>query len=233
MARPQSNWICAYFRQTNPESSSELECKRCKRVFKYSSRNGPTNLLRHLDKAHHIDPHTSSERDENADTQERLTGEIYKENLAVPNYAIPPKSPIELQSPLHSSPQIMAGPNLLQLTENQQSLSLRLERVERSMTRLEQRLMISLNSQRGNGLEYPFEIVPFNSGLLPQEMERMNLPLLINCNVLFQCSSQMLDIYMSGYGSSCQGLSKRDKVVQVGVFIGCLNVERFLKGCNF
>lgn len=264
MARPRSNWILTHFQPAGSGNCSEVQCLRCKQSFKYSSRNGPTNLLRHLDKSHRIDPHVASngdvasnknvasngngskpnghvvdphaifngngsKPDGNAvDPQLNIMNQLYKENLAVPHYTFQPKSPIGLQSPLPSSPQMMTAANK---ADNNQSLSLRLERVERSMTRLEQRLMISLNSQRGNGLEIPFEVVPFNSGLLPQEMERMQLPMLLNCNVLFQCSSQALDIYMNGYGHSCQGLSKREKVVQVGISIGCYNVERFLKAC--
>ncbi|TID29833.1 hypothetical protein CANINC_001582 [Pichia inconspicua] len=57
MARPSNSWVWEFYhRQPNNElESGHVECKFCHKTFKYNSRNGPTNLSKHLIRMHSID----------------------------------------------------------------------------------------------------------------------------------------------------------------------------------
>lgn len=59
MARPSNSWVWEFYGRklnTNLESGSwYVECKFCHKIMKYTSRNGPTNLSKHLIKIHQID----------------------------------------------------------------------------------------------------------------------------------------------------------------------------------
>lgn len=60
MARPPNSWVWEHFRQdtTQPVNANHtlVVCQICNKVLRYSSRNGPTNLARHLIRSHHMNP---------------------------------------------------------------------------------------------------------------------------------------------------------------------------------
>ncbi|GME74445.1 unnamed protein product [Ambrosiozyma monospora] len=55
MARPPNSWVWQHFTHISTENNrSSVECRVCHKTFKYAPRNGPTNLARHVRKAHNI-----------------------------------------------------------------------------------------------------------------------------------------------------------------------------------
>lgn len=53
MARPPNSWVWQHFRHiSSDENVQNVQCIICNKSFKYSSRNGPTNLARHISKTH-------------------------------------------------------------------------------------------------------------------------------------------------------------------------------------
>lgn len=58
MARPPNSWVWEHFRQNILEQTSSTHtsvvCQICNKILRYSSRNGPTNLARHLIRSHNV-----------------------------------------------------------------------------------------------------------------------------------------------------------------------------------
>ena len=56
MARPPNSWVWEHFQedtsQVPNDAYTSVKCKVCKKSLRYSSRNGPTNLARHLTRSH-------------------------------------------------------------------------------------------------------------------------------------------------------------------------------------
>lgn len=56
MARPPNSWVWEHFQedtsQVPNDAYTSVQCKVCKKSLRYSSRNGPTNLARHLTRSH-------------------------------------------------------------------------------------------------------------------------------------------------------------------------------------
>lgn len=67
MARPSNSWVWEFFiRQINESSNSgniTVECRFCNKSMKYISRNGPTNLSRHLSRSHQMNELESTYND--------------------------------------------------------------------------------------------------------------------------------------------------------------------------
>lgn len=64
MARPPNSWVWEHFRQDTSKDPSpaytSVSCQICNKTLRYSSRNGPTNLSRHLTRSHHMHPPDSN-----------------------------------------------------------------------------------------------------------------------------------------------------------------------------
>ncbi|KAH3666460.1 hypothetical protein OGAPHI_003456 [Ogataea philodendri] len=61
MPRPPNSWVWQHFRHISNEAGySNVQCLHCEKSFKYSSRNGPTNLARHINKTHRLGQPESS-----------------------------------------------------------------------------------------------------------------------------------------------------------------------------
>lgn len=58
MARPPNSWVWKYFSRCNEDPSNVgtvvVKCRICEKSMNYSSRNGPTNLSRHLSRSHQV-----------------------------------------------------------------------------------------------------------------------------------------------------------------------------------
>ncbi|KAG7729489.1 hypothetical protein KL948_003643 [Ogataea haglerorum] len=130
-------------------------------------------------------------------------------------------------------PQLYQVQHVLQtVVQTQQVLYQQMRQQARTAVRIEQRLARSLNENRGTGLEQAYDLIPFANGVDPANDES-GLPLLVNIYALFNCTNAALDQYLVNYellgsqGSEAGRLSRQDKIVRLGKFIGCSMVDKY------
>ncbi|CDK29631.1 unnamed protein product [Kuraishia capsulata CBS 1993] len=371
MARPPNSWVWQHYRHMSTTGNVQnVQCMLCEKVFRYSSRNGPTNLARHINKAHDIiqtgetpvsrrpftipevprnsdsttpgsvsalpagglsnssnsnggirlnpesqsptsgleialnqsgdisssafgnhgsmltnNRHTSvrsaidsanasgnhhiHQNQQNSQQQSQQSQQSQQQlnasagsmvsalnslgnhdygdpnsrqmNFGGPLYRLPVNqahdSPLQTQAtPALAGSDGSAGTNpqnyqltLQSLSKAQSNLTNRVMNLERSMVRIEQRLLSSVNAARGSGVDIPYETVPFSNGLQPNEYEDegQRLPLLFNIYVLFDCSNTVLDIYTHNYRLNVNRSNRHEKISKIGQFIGCHRVDKY------
>lgn len=63
MPRPPNSWVWNYFKYVDSEDGVHLvECSICSICIRYSPRNGPTNLSRHMVRQHNLSASASTRR---------------------------------------------------------------------------------------------------------------------------------------------------------------------------